>query len=52
MKKIGRAIVSVFDKSGVLDFVKVLTTDFGVEILSTGGTGRLLSIVNDKFQAN
>jgi len=42
MKKIERAIVSVFDKSGILDFVKVLVEDFGVEILSTGGTGRLL----------
>lgn len=43
MKKIERAIVSVFDKSGILDFVKVLVEDFGVEILSTGGTGRLLN---------
>jgi len=42
MKKIERALVSVFDKKGVLDFVKVLVNDFGVEILSTGGTGRLL----------
>ena len=42
MKKIERAIVSVFDKKDVLDFVKVLVNDFGVEILSTGGTGRLL----------
>jgi len=49
MKKIERAIVSVFDKSGVLDFVKVLTTDFGVEILSTGGTGRLLEQNGIKF---
>ena len=42
MKKIERAIVSVFDKSGVVDFVKVLVNEFGIEILSTGGTGRLL----------
>ncbi|MFW9899424.1 MAG: bifunctional phosphoribosylaminoimidazolecarboxamide formyltransferase/IMP cyclohydrolase [Candidatus Thorarchaeota archaeon] len=42
MKKIERAIVSVFNKSSVLDFVKVLVEDYGVEILSTGGTGRLL----------
>jgi len=42
MKKIERAIVSVFDKSGVLDFVKILVNEFNVEILSTGGTGRLL----------
>ena len=42
MKQIERAIVSVFDKSGILEFVKILVEDFGVEILSTGGTGRLL----------
>ena len=49
MKKIERAIVSVFDKNGVLDFVKVLANDFGVEILSTGGTGRLLEQNKIKF---
>ena len=42
MKDIKRAIVSVFDKNGIIDFVKVLVDDFNVEILSTGGTGRLL----------
>ncbi|MHA2391694.1 MAG: bifunctional phosphoribosylaminoimidazolecarboxamide formyltransferase/IMP cyclohydrolase [Promethearchaeota archaeon] len=42
MKKIERVIVSVFDKKGILDFVKVLVDDFGVEILSTGGTGKIL----------
>jgi len=42
MKEIKRAIISVFDKSNVLEFVRVLVDDFGVEILSTGGTGRLL----------
>ena len=42
MKTITRAIVSVFDKSGVIDFVKALVNEFGVEILSTGGTGKLL----------
>ncbi len=43
MKKIERALVSVFDKKGVVDFVKQLRDEFGVEILSTGGTGRLLA---------
>ncbi len=43
MKKIKRAIISVFDKEGILDFVKVLVNEFNVEILSTGGTGRLLA---------
>ncbi|MHA2129591.1 MAG: hypothetical protein ACW99L_06425 [Promethearchaeota archaeon] len=42
MKKIERALVSVYDKEGVLDFVKILVNDFRVEILSTGGTGILL----------
>jgi phosphoribosylaminoimidazolecarboxamide formyltransferase/IMP cyclohydrolase len=43
MKKIERAIVSVFDKSSILDFVKVLKNEFNIEILSTGGTGALLN---------
>ncbi|MEE9378244.1 MAG: bifunctional phosphoribosylaminoimidazolecarboxamide formyltransferase/IMP cyclohydrolase [Candidatus Lokiarchaeia archaeon] len=42
MKIIKKAIVSVFDKSGVIEFVKTLVNEFGVEILSTGGTGNLL----------
>ncbi len=42
MKKIERVLVSVFDKTGVVDFVKALVDEFDVEILSTGGTGKLL----------
>lgn len=42
MKKVQRAIVSVYDKTGIVEFVKTLVDDFGVEILSTGGTGTLL----------
>ncbi|MFW9819315.1 MAG: bifunctional phosphoribosylaminoimidazolecarboxamide formyltransferase/IMP cyclohydrolase [Candidatus Thorarchaeota archaeon] len=42
MKSIKRAIVSVFDKSEVIEFVKALVNEFGIEILSTGGTGKLL----------
>lgn len=42
MKKIQRAIISVFDKSGVVEFARVLADEFNVEILSTGGTGRKL----------
>jgi len=41
MAKIQRAIISVTDKTGVLDFAKSLSK-FGVEILSTGGTARAL----------
>lgn len=41
MRKIQRAIVSVTDKTGVVDFVKSLSR-FGVQVLSTGGTARIL----------
>ena len=49
MKKIERILVSVFDKSSVVEFVKTLKIEFGVEILSTGGTGRLLEKNGIKF---
>jgi phosphoribosylaminoimidazolecarboxamide formyltransferase/IMP cyclohydrolase len=39
--KIRRALVSVHDKTGVVELAKALS-GFGVEILSTGGTARLL----------
>ncbi|MGV9206248.1 MAG: bifunctional phosphoribosylaminoimidazolecarboxamide formyltransferase/IMP cyclohydrolase, partial [Promethearchaeia archaeon] len=42
MKKIERVLVSVFDKGGVVDFVKELVDKYNVEVLSTGGTGRQL----------
>jgi len=41
MKKIERAIISVTDKTGVVDFAKTLS-GFGVRILSTGGTAKAL----------
>ncbi|MBI5966509.1 MAG: IMP cyclohydrolase [Deltaproteobacteria bacterium] len=41
MGKIQRAIISLSDKTGILEFAKELQT-FGVEILSTGGTARAL----------
>ena len=41
MPKIRRAIVSVSDKTGVVEFARGLV-GHGVEILSTGGTARLL----------
>ena len=40
MVKIKRALISVSDKTGVLEFAKELNK-FGVEILSTGGTAKL-----------
>jgi len=39
--KIRRALISVSDKTGILDFAKELNS-LGVEILSTGGTAKLL----------
>ena len=42
MAKIKRALVSVFNKTGIVEFVKALQDEFGVEILSTGGTARKL----------
>lgn len=40
MATIKRALISVSDKTGIVDFAKNLT-QFGVEILSTGGTAKL-----------
>ena len=42
MNKIQRALISVSDKSGVADFARGLHA-LGVEILSTGGTAKLLA---------
>jgi phosphoribosylaminoimidazolecarboxamide formyltransferase/IMP cyclohydrolase len=41
MAKITRALISLSDKAGIVDFAKELAA-FGVEILSTGGTAKLL----------
>jgi phosphoribosylaminoimidazolecarboxamide formyltransferase / IMP cyclohydrolase len=40
-KKIGRALLSVTDKTGLVDFAQQLA-GFGVELVSTGGTARAL----------
>ena len=42
MTIIRRALISVSDKSGVLEFARALKTH-NVEILSTGGTAKLLA---------
>ncbi|MBF0143453.1 MAG: bifunctional phosphoribosylaminoimidazolecarboxamide formyltransferase/IMP cyclohydrolase [Magnetococcales bacterium] len=42
MIKIQRALISVSDKSGLVDFAQALA-GFGVEILSTGGTAQALA---------
>ena len=43
MIKIQRALISVSDKTGVVEFAKALLTH-GVQILSTGGTAQLLKL--------
>jgi phosphoribosylaminoimidazolecarboxamide formyltransferase / IMP cyclohydrolase len=40
-KQIRRALLSVTDKAGLVDFAKILA-GFGVELVSTGGTSRTL----------
>lgn len=42
MATIKRALISLSDKKGIVDFAKGLS-EFGVEIISTGGTAKLLS---------
>lgn len=41
LKKIERALISVSDKTGIVDFAKQLT-NYGVQIISTGGTAKVL----------
>ncbi|HEX5702085.1 MAG TPA: bifunctional phosphoribosylaminoimidazolecarboxamide formyltransferase/IMP cyclohydrolase [Pyrinomonadaceae bacterium] len=41
LRKIRRALISVSDKTGIVDFAQELKS-FGVEILSTGGTAKAL----------
>jgi len=40
-RKTERALISVSDKTGIVEFAKSLTR-FGIEIISTGGTSKLL----------
>ncbi|MCL6628037.1 MAG: hypothetical protein K6U00_00375 [Armatimonadetes bacterium] len=42
MPKIKRALISVSDKTGLVEFAKALSA-LGVEIISTGGTAKVLS---------
>ena len=43
--RIKRALISVFDKTGLVEFAKTLET-FDIEILSTGGTAKTLKDSN------
>ena len=42
LQPVRRALISVFDKSGVLDFAKRLSA-LDIELISTGGTARMLT---------
>ncbi|WP_297033491.1 bifunctional phosphoribosylaminoimidazolecarboxamide formyltransferase/IMP cyclohydrolase [uncultured Enorma sp.] len=41
-RKVERALISVTDKTGIVEFAQALVEKFGVEIISTGGTARAL----------
>ena len=49
MAKIKTAVISVWDKSGLAEFAQGLA-EFDVEILSTGGTARMLSEAGSKVR--
>ena len=39
---IKRALISVTDKTGIVEFAQTLTKEFGIEVISTGGTAKIL----------
>ena len=41
--KIKRVLISVTDKTGVVEFARALHDEFGAEIISTGGTARVIA---------
>ncbi|MBE0417334.1 MAG: bifunctional phosphoribosylaminoimidazolecarboxamide formyltransferase/IMP cyclohydrolase [Coriobacteriia bacterium] len=41
--QVKRALVSVTDKTGVVEFCRALQEEFGVEVVSTGGTAKVLA---------
>ncbi|MBI1422042.1 MAG: bifunctional phosphoribosylaminoimidazolecarboxamide formyltransferase/IMP cyclohydrolase [Gammaproteobacteria bacterium] len=43
MNRIQRALISVSDKSGIVEFAQQLHQQYKIEILSTGGTAKLLA---------
>jgi AICAR transformylase/IMP cyclohydrolase PurH/REP element-mobilizing transposase RayT len=40
--KIKRALIAVYDKTGIVEFARALVDEFGIEIISTGGTAKHL----------
>ncbi len=43
LRPIRRALLSVSDKTGLMDFARELVTKYGVELIATGGTRKLLA---------
>lgn len=41
--KIKRVLMSVTDKSGIVEFARTLSEEFGAEIISTGGTAKVIA---------
>ncbi len=42
LRRAARALISVSDKTGIVEFARALT-GYGVELVSTGGTRKMLS---------
>jgi AICAR transformylase/IMP cyclohydrolase PurH/REP element-mobilizing transposase RayT len=40
--RVKTALISVYDKTGIVDFARALVQEFGIKIISTGGTAALL----------
>jgi len=41
-RKIKRALIAVYDKTGIVEFARALVDEFSIEIISTGGTAKHL----------
>ncbi len=41
--KIKRVLMSVTDKTGIVEFARALSEEFGAEIISTGGTAKVIA---------
>ena len=41
--KVKRVLMSVTDKSGIVEFARALSEEFGAQIISTGGTARVIA---------
>src|SRR5580704_17720308 len=43
LRRVSRALLSVSDKTGLVDFARTLA-GFGIELVSTGGTAKVLAV--------